>query len=131
MKKLFLDTSGYSGFKKGNPAILEAIREADEIRLNPIVIGELLSGFDGGRFAAVNRRELRDFLASEAVAVLPVTEETAERYAVIHRHLKERGTPIPANDLWIAASVMEAGTVLVTSDQHFLKVPQIQTLMIR
>ena len=130
MRKLFLDISGYSGFKRGDARILETIREADEIDLNPVVIGELLSGFDGGRFAAANRRELKDFLASEAVAVLPVTEETAERYAVIHRHLKERGTPIPTNDLWIAASVMEAGSVLVTSDRHFLKVPQIQTLMI-
>ena len=60
MKKLFLDTSGYSGFKKGNPAILEAIREADEIRLNPIVIGELLSGFDGGRFAAQHAQRAKD-----------------------------------------------------------------------
>ena len=130
MRKLFLDTSAYSSFKKGAAEAVEAIREADEIGLNAIIIGELLSGFDGGRFAAANRRELKEFLSSPVVLFQPMTEETAERYAVIYHHLKERGTPIPTNDLWIAATAMETGTVLLTADRHFLKVPQIQTLMI-
>ncbi|MBI3541557.1 MAG: type II toxin-antitoxin system VapC family toxin [Deltaproteobacteria bacterium] len=126
MKKFFLDTSAYSLFKRGNAALIEKIKGADEVYLNAIVIGELLAGFDGGKFREVNRRELREFLEYPMVVVTPITEETSEKYSLIYNDLKNQGTPIPTNDLWIAASVMETGTCLMTADQHFQKVRQIQ-----
>lgn len=130
MKGLLLDTSAYSAFKRGSEEILEAVRTADRVHLNSIVIGELLAGFDRGKFREANRRELKEFLNFPSASALPITEETAERYSFIYRDLRERGEPIPTNDLWIAASVMESGTVLVTADKHFLKVHQIQTIFL-
>lgn len=130
MKGFLLDTSAYSAFKRGSPETLEAVRAADRVHLNSIVLGELLAGFDRGKFREANRKELKDFLNSPSVSVLPITEETAERYSFIYRDLIERGEPIPTNDLWIAASIMESGTVLVTADRHFLKVRQIQTVFL-
>ena len=127
MKKVFLDTSAYSLFKKANPVLLEKIKTADEVYLNAVVIGELLAGFDGGKFREVNRRELREFLEHPTVVISSMTEETSERYSFIYHDLKSRGAPIPTNDLWIAASVMETGTCLITADQHFHQVRQIQT----
>jgi len=53
-----------------------------------------------------------------------VTDQTAERYAVILNSLWRAGTPIPTNDIWIA-SAMEHGLRLVTTDDHYQKVPQI------
>jgi predicted nucleic acid-binding protein len=72
-----------------------------------------------------NEAELRRFLGSPRVALLDVTEETAERYAVILNGLWRAGTPIPTNDIWIAASAMEYGLTVVTTDEHYRKIPQI------
>jgi predicted nucleic acid-binding protein len=123
---LYLDTSGYSHFVRGNRQYTEAIQQADKIYVNPIVLGELYYGFSLGRNDKVNRKNLETFLDFPYVVVHPITTETSERYAYIFRYLKTQGRPIPMNDLWIAASVMELGAVLLTSDRHFLNVPQIQ-----
>lgn len=131
MSSLLLDTSAYSAFKRGHTQCLETISAADQIGITPIVIGELLAGFDRGRYRQENRRELKAFLAHPTVALFPVTEQTAERYSFIYQHLRTAGTPIPTNDVWIAASTMENGSILLTADRHFLQVPQIQTIMLQ
>lgn len=128
MKRIFLDTSAYSLFKRASPNVIEIIRQADVVYLNTIVLGELLAGFDGGKFKAQNRKELFEFLAEPTVTLLPLNQDTAERYSFLYQYLKTQGTPIPTNDLWIAASVMESGTALVTTDSHFQKLPQIQVI---
>jgi predicted nucleic acid-binding protein len=74
-----------------------------------------------------NRAILRDFLSSARVTLVEIDEETSERYAVIVQSLRVRGTPIPTNDLWIAASAMQHGLRVLTTDKHYLKVPQILT----
>lgn len=125
MQRLFLDTSAYSEFKRGNADIIEIIRKADQIYVNPVVIGELLSGFDGGKWRDKNRKELDDFLEHDTVTTQAVSRETAERYSFIRQRLKKRGTPIPANDMWIAASVIETGTFLVTRDSDFIHLEDI------
>jgi predicted nucleic acid-binding protein len=63
------------------------------------------------------------------VRTVPISDETAERYASIDASLRTRGQPIPTNDLWIAASAMEHGTELVTLDRDFQKVSQILVLL--
>lgn len=119
MKRLFLDTSAYSAFKKGGAEVIGIIRQADEVRVNSVVVGELLSGFEGGKWRDQNRSELEEFLNHETVTLQDVTHETAERYAFVRQRLKKRGTPIPSNDMWIAASAMESGSFLVTLDSDF------------
>jgi tRNA(fMet)-specific endonuclease VapC len=71
------------------------------------------------------RTELRRFLASPRVGLLDVIEETAERYAIILNGLWQAGPPIPTNDIWIAATAMEYGLSVVTTDDHYQKIPQI------
>lgn len=130
MRHYFLDTTAYSAFKRAHPELLSLVSAADRISVNATVMGELFSGFDLGRFRDANRRELRAFVAHPAVTILPITEETAERYSHIFQYLRRQGTPIPTNDIWIAASVMENGTSLLTMDRHFLQVPQIHAIMV-
>jgi tRNA(fMet)-specific endonuclease VapC len=125
VNRIFLDTSAYSAFKRGHPQIGHRIREASEIQLNPVVLGELRAGFLKGTRLAENRAELTQFLASPRVAVVMVEEETAERYAVIFDSLRQAGTVIPTNDIWIAASAMQYGSLLLTTDPHFGEVAQI------
>ena len=112
-------------FKRGHPDVVRHLRNAQEILLPSIVLGELLAGFETGSRAQRNREELRLFLGSPRVRLVPIGEATAERYAVIYASLRAMGQPIPTNDLWIAASVMEHGTELVTLDRDFTHVAQI------
>lgn len=123
--RLLLDTSAYSAFMRGHEDIRFAVRSNEEIFLNSIVIGELTAGFIKGNRRKKNEAELRRFLASPRVGLLDVTEETAERYALILNGLWQAGTPIPTNDIWIAASAMEYGLRVVTTDDHYQKIPQI------
>ena len=123
--KIALDTSAYSAFLRGHEAIAAALREADEITLTPVVLGELYAGFLLGKQEKKNRAVLREFLASPRVKVRDLDEETAERYAAIFVYLREQGTPIPTNDIWIAATAMQHGLKIVTTDEHYLKLPQV------
>jgi tRNA(fMet)-specific endonuclease VapC len=123
--RVLLDTSAYSAFMRGHEEIRTAIRTNEEIFLNSIVAGELLAGFIRGGRRRKNENELRTFLASPRVDVLEVTEETAERYAVILNSLWRSGTPIPTNDIWIAATAMEYGLRVLTTDSHYQKISQI------
>jgi len=123
--KVMVDTSAYSAFLRGNEEIKQAIMEAEEIFLNPIVLGELYAGFAMGRKEKKNRDILKDFLSSPRVQVVVLDEETAERYAAIVVYLQAQGTRIPSNDLWIAATAMQYGLKLLTTDTHYQKVPQI------
>jgi tRNA(fMet)-specific endonuclease VapC len=123
--RILLDTSAYIAFLKGHPEIKQAIQKADEINLNPMVLGELLAGFMKGRRAAQNREILQEFMGSPRVRLMAIDEETSERYAAIFNYLREKGTPIPTNDLWIAATAMQFGLRVVTTDRHFQQVPQV------
>jgi predicted nucleic acid-binding protein len=120
-----LDTSAYSAFMRGHEALTIALQEVDEITVNPVILGELRAGFLQGRHRSKNERELGLFLASPRIRVVPVDEETAVRYAVIVTVLRKAGTPIPTNDVWIAASAMQHGIGVFTTDPHYEKVPQV------
>jgi tRNA(fMet)-specific endonuclease VapC len=123
--RLLLDTSAYSAFMRGHEEIRVTVRTNEEIFLNSIVVGELMAGFIKGGRRKKNEDELRRFLMSPRVSLLDVSEETAERYAVILNSLWQAGSPIPTNDIWIAASAMEHGLRVVTTDEHYDKIPQI------
>jgi tRNA(fMet)-specific endonuclease VapC len=123
--KVMLDTSAYSAFLRGNTEVKQALGEADEIYVNPIVLGELYAGFTRGNKGKKNRDILRDFIGSPRLRIAPIDEETAERYSAIITYLWSQGTPVPTNDLWIAATAMQYGLKLITTDNHFRNVPQI------
>lgn len=123
--RILLDTSAYSAFMRGRQEIKEALQLADSIAVNPIVLGELHAGFRYGRHFEKNRNTLRQFLSSSRVHVVTLDEETAERYAVILNGLWTIGRPIPTNDLWIAASAMQYGLTVLTTDAHFTHIAQV------
>ena len=125
MSRILLDTSAYAAFFRDHTGVKTAIRAASAIFLNPIVIGELRSGFLKGTRATENTAQLAEFLASPRCAVVAIDEDTARRYGVIHDYLRRRGTPVATNDLWIAASAAQHGLTLVTLDADFDKIPQV------
>src|SRR5947209_20167333 len=123
--RVLLDTSAYAALMSGHAAVRDTVREADEIYLNAIVLGELLGGFTRGSRRAKSERQLSEFLESPGVTVIDVDDDTSGRYAAIYDTLRTAGTPIPTNDMWIAASAMQYGLRLLTLDSHFKHVPQV------
>ncbi len=123
MKKIILDTSAYIDFFGGNRKILSALSFAETVYVPAIVLGELYSGFDLTARGVKKRNELAEFLRKPTVEIVPITDETAEFYGKVISDLKRNGTPIPINDVWIAANTFETGSVLVTYDRHFNKIP--------
>ena len=125
LRRIIVDTSAYSAFKRGNREITRALRSADEIKLTPVVLAELQAGFLRGKQQARNEVELQSFLDSPRVGTVPIDDETADRYAVILVSLWNAGTPVPTNDIWIAASAMQHGLRVLTTDEHYCQISQV------
>jgi predicted nucleic acid-binding protein len=120
---LLIDTNIYSHALRGDESVTSVLQGASRIGLSSISVGELLSGFKGGSNEKVNRDELAQFLDSPRVEVHAVTENTAEFYAAILDNLRKAGTPIPTNDIWIAAVAQEHGLRLYSLDRHLAAIP--------
>ncbi len=119
MKRIIIDTNFYVAFKKRDDAAIVTLKKADYIAVNTVILGELLAGFRCGTREERNREELDLFFDSPRVDLLSVDDGTAEFYAQIFADLKQKGRPIPTNDLWLAASAMQHGLALATYDDHF------------
>jgi tRNA(fMet)-specific endonuclease VapC len=114
---LILDTNALSAFVDGDEALLRAIEKEAELSIPTIVLGEYLYGIRQSRQRASYQTWIRTNLP--LFEVLTVARETAERYSEIRHELKAGGTPIPTNDLWIAALARQYQLPLVTRDAHF------------
>jgi tRNA(fMet)-specific endonuclease VapC len=117
--KALLDTNAYSALMANRGRVADAVRRADAVLMSTVVLGELLFGFRNGSRYEANRAQLEAFLSRQFVNTLQVTVETAERFGLIAAQLRRSGTPIPTNDIWIAAHTLESGAHLLSFDQHF------------
>lgn len=125
MTAFCLDTSAYSHFKRGDERAVEAIARARRIAVPVVVLGELRSGFFGGRKALINEQELKAFLDSPVVDVLDVDEPASIIYAEVVQQLRRAGTPLPSNDIWVAALAAREGLPVLTYDVHFRAIPRV------
>jgi tRNA(fMet)-specific endonuclease VapC len=122
IKSIVIDTNAYSAFKRGEKDALEVIKDAEMIVFSPVVLGELMGGFGLGKRAAQNQQELQTFLERPKVLFMTINAQTSEEYAKIFQSLKTKGTPIPTNDMWIAAMAKQLEMAVFTYDAHFSKI---------
>jgi predicted nucleic acid-binding protein len=123
MNAVLIDTNIYSYAALGEPGAVEIFQSFERILFSPVAVGELLAGFKGGSREKQNTQQLHRFLGQRRVEVVGINQNTSTFYAMILDTLKRQGTPIPTNDLWIAASALEHGVPLATRDKHFRKIP--------
>lgn len=123
--KLALDTNRYTDFCRGQRDIVKTLESAEAVFLPFVVLGELRAGFAVGRRGPENERTLRRFLMKEGVKVLYPDDQTTHHYAAVFRQLRRQRTPIPTNDMWIAALALQHNLALCARDQHFDHLPQI------
>jgi tRNA(fMet)-specific endonuclease VapC len=124
--RLALDTNRYTDLCRGNVSVVETVELAHEVWLPFIVLGELRAGFAVGSQGRRNEAVLRRFLLKSGVGVLYADEQTTHHYGSVYRQLRKQGTPIPTNDMWIAALVLQHSLVLYARDAHFDALLQLQ-----
>jgi predicted nucleic acid-binding protein len=123
--RIALDTNRLTDLFRGDAELAAQLATCDEVWIPLIVLGEIRAGFHGGTQQRRNEILLTRLLAKPTVEVLLPGQETAQHYARLFVQLKRAGTPVPDNDLWIAALVLEHNLLLVTRDQHFERIPQL------
>jgi tRNA(fMet)-specific endonuclease VapC len=123
--RVAVDTNRYVDLCKGLDETIEILEQAEEILIPFVVLGELRAGFVHGRREAENERVLRRFLLKDGVRVMFADDQTTHHYASVFRQLRKQGTPIPTNDMWIAALVLQHNLVLHARDKHFDHLPQL------
>ena len=123
--RVAIDTNRLSDLFRGDGALAQWLGGCEEVWIPLPVLAEIKAGLAAGARRHENEAVLGEFLAKPTVQVLLPTRETAEPYARLVVQLKIAGTPVPINDLWIAALVLQHDLVLVTRDQHFRRIPQL------
>ncbi|MES2970983.1 MAG: type II toxin-antitoxin system VapC family toxin [Patescibacteria group bacterium] len=121
--QIALDTNAYTAFLAGDKSVREQLAYTDDILLPAIVLGELYYGFYKGTRLRENLSYLARFMQDKRVTVGEVGEDIARVYGEMHAKLRQKGRPVPSNDMWIAAICVERGYSLLTRDSDFSSIP--------
>ena len=114
---MILDTNALSAWAEGRPAVESPLRVADRLIVPSVVLGEYWFGIRQSRHRTRYEEWLARYLPLTEIAI--VTSATADAYADIRLELKRRGTPVPPNDVWIAALARQHGLAVLSNDGHF------------
>jgi len=122
--KYLLDTNIIISLFGDDVEIVAKVAKLDEIFIPVPVVGELFFGAQKSLHVEDNIQRINELV--ESSTVLECTIETAQHYGIIKKMLKDKGRPIPENDIWIAAIAREHGLILVSQDGHFTHVDMIE-----
>jgi tRNA(fMet)-specific endonuclease VapC len=123
--RILVDTNGYLTFAGGDEAATKRFQQMEHIFLPFVAVAELRAGFLGGSRRHENERILTRFLNMPRCGVLYADEATTHHYARLFLQLRKQGTPIPTNDIWIAALAVQHDLMLYSRDAHFDHLPQL------
>ena len=114
---MILDTNALSAWAEGRATVEPPLRVAQRLVVPSVVLGEYYFGIRQSR----HRTRYEDWLARylPLTEIATVTSATADAYADIRLELKRLGTPIPPNDVWIAALARQHGLAVLSNDGHF------------
>ncbi len=121
--RIALDSNRYTDLCRGDSHAIEVVSRADEVLVPLIVIAEQRAGFALGSRRAENEKNLTRFLNTAGIFVLSPDEQTTHVYAEVYATLRRQGTPIPTNDIWIAALALQHSLILFARDKDFDHVP--------
>jgi len=116
-----VDTNAVIALDGGNTNVAALLDACATVFLPAPVYGELPFGACNSGRVAANLRKVEDF--TRGCSFVPIDADVARRYAELRTQLRRAGTPIPENDLWIAATCLQLGVPLVTRDEHFRAIP--------
>jgi tRNA(fMet)-specific endonuclease VapC len=108
----------------GDAALQERLAQAEEVFIASVVLGELYFGARKSGRVEESLSQIDAFATSNVV--LGCDTATARLYGVMKNQLREKGRPIPENDIWIAAIARQHDLILVTRDHHFDEVQDLK-----
>ena len=114
---IVLDTNIAVAFMAGDRAISQCIAESQRVILSVVVVGELFYGAQNSGRPAHNFRRVEDLVARSEV--VDINLETARNLGIVKTALRQKGKPIPNNDIWLAAVAQQFDAALATRDAHF------------
>ena len=123
--RIAIDSNRLSDFRKGDPRAVQVVREASTIFVPLVVVAEQRAGFLLGSRRLENEKLWTRFVANPRVSILCPDEVTAHFYAELYFELRKKGKPIPTNDIWIAALVLQHDLVLFDRDSDFDSIPRL------
>jgi tRNA(fMet)-specific endonuclease VapC len=118
--RLLVDTNVVIALFAGEPAALNRVEQHPELFLCVPVLGELRYGALASSRVDENLARLDGF--SRRVLLLSCDSMTAVQYSAIRYGLRKKGTPIPENDMWIAAIAQQYDLTLLSRDSHFREI---------
>lgn len=128
--RLVLDTNIYTDYAQGLPDVVEKIAiHGTQLFIPSVVLGELHYGFMKGSKKQLNELKLHQFITYLHINIIDVNDEVARKYATIMLSLIKKGTKIPINDVWIAASCINVAGTLFTRDRHFNAIDQLDKIV--
>ncbi len=121
--EIILDTNALSALADGNIDLAVKLDAVKKLFIPVIVMGEYRYGISMSKY----RRNYENWLDGivEDITILPILDSTSEFYSAICRKLKKAGTPIPTNDIWIAALALEHHLPIISRDQHLKKIDKL------
>lgn len=126
--KTAIDTNRLTDLLRNEPEAVDLAQRCQSLFVPFIAVAEMRCGFLGGTQSSKNEARFSSLLASSRVSILLANEDTAHHYARLFIQLRRQRTPIPTNDLWIAALCLQNDLPLFTRDKHFQQIPQLQCL---
>jgi len=123
--RFLLDTNIVIALLEGDETVLSNLDQAPEVFIPAVAVGELFFGAAKSGRPSENTARVEQFAAGRSI--VPCDLEVAREYGRMKQRLKEKGRPLPENDIWIAATARRHGMVLVTRDRHFQEVEDLDT----
>jgi tRNA(fMet)-specific endonuclease VapC len=123
--RFLLDTNVVIALLEGDTAVLSNLEQAAEVFVPAVVLGELFFGAAKSGRPSENTSKVEQFAAG--ITVISCDVDVAREYGRLKQSLREKGRPLPENDIWIAAAALYHGMVLVTRDRHFEAVEELLT----
>ncbi len=114
---MILDTNALSAAADNDPAVIAVLADADQVAIPVIVLGEYRYGIAQSRNRTGYANWLKGLL--QDCLVLDIHEPTTQYYVEITLELRQKGKPIPTNDIWIAALCRQHSFPLLSRDRHF------------
>lgn len=123
--RILIDSNRFIDFCAGDEAAIGTFERAALLVVPFVVLAEIRVGAQLARRGENQVRILNELLNQPGVRTVHSTDGTAHHYAAIFAQLRRKGTPIPTNDIWIAALAIEHNLVLYSRDPHFDQIPTV------
>lgn len=128
MSRGLADTSVFIARESGRPINANAL--PDELAVSVITIGELRAGVLAANNVADRNRRLATLTAALQLDPVPVDEAVAAEWARLRVLLRDSGRRMPVNDSWIAATALALGVPVVTQDDDFPDLPDLDVIRV-